>query len=113
MPPMSHHARFDTWQTTGSRRSFLRVGVLGACGLALPELFHGQALARQGTAPQSSKKPRSGAAGANFGRARRCVLLFLTGGPSQHDTWDMKPKAPAEIRGELRPIATEVPGLSV
>jgi hypothetical protein len=41
------------------------------------------------------------------------VLLFLTGGPSQHDTWDMKPEAPAEIRGELRPIATAVPGIQV
>src|SRR5262249_20838430 len=48
-----------------------------------------------------------------FGRAKRCLLLFLTGGPPQHDTWDLKPDAPAEVRGELKPIATSVPGLRV
>jgi hypothetical protein len=41
------------------------------------------------------------------------VLLFLTGGPPQLDTWDMKPDAPVEIRGELQPIATNVPGIQV
>ena len=39
-----------------------------------------------------------------------CILLFLVGGPSQLDTWDMKPDAPEEIRGPFRPIATNVPG---
>jgi hypothetical protein len=48
-----------------------------------------------------------------FGRARRCLLLFLTGGPPQLDTWDLKPDAPAEVRGELKPIATNVPGVRV
>jgi hypothetical protein len=46
-----------------------------------------------------------------FGRARRCLLLFLTGGPPQLDTFDPKPDAPVEIRGELKPIATRAPGL--
>ncbi len=81
--------------------------MLGACGLGLSELIHGQALARAAAANGSPS------ADSTFGRARRCVLLFLTGGPSQHDTWDMKPEAPAEVRGELRPIDTAVPGIKV
>src|SRR5262245_51565796 len=79
------------------RRAFLRLGTLG--GLALPTLL--RAAARPG--------PRRG----SFGKARRCLLLFLTGGPPQHDTWDMKPAAPERIRGELKPIATRVPGVQV
>lgn len=82
-----------------SRRDFLRVGVLGGLGLSLPDFL--QAGTSQGN--------RSG----SFGRAKQCVLLFLTGGPSQLDTFDLKPEAPAEIRGELKPIATHVPGIQV
>src|SRR6187200_83924 len=78
-----------------SRRDFLTVGSLGSLGLSLP------ALSQAATIPGLDC----------FGRAKRCVLLFLTGGPPQHDTWDLKPDAPAEIRGELRPIATRAPGL--
>src|SRR5689334_8005430 len=82
-----------------TRRDFLRLGALG--GLTLPALLRA-----------SSARPAKGAV-PSFGKAKRCVLLFLTGGPPQHDTWDMKPDAPAEIRGELKPIATSVPGLRV
>src|SRR5262245_21033913 len=82
------------------RRDFLTVGGLGALGLALP------ATARAAPASPGARLP-------GFGRARRCVLLFLTGGPPQLDTWDLKPDAPAEIRGELTPIATSVPGIRV
>ncbi len=82
------------------RRDFLRVGALGGLGLSLPRLLRAAA-------------GRSAPAPAGFGRARRCVLLFLTGGPSHLDTWDPKPLAPVEYRGELRPIATTVPGVSV
>ena len=57
-------------------------------------------------AAESSER-RSG----TFGRAKRCIFVFLNGGPSQLDTWDMKPDAPAEIRGELQPIATKTPGI--
>ena len=46
-------------------------------------------------------------------RANACVFLFLFGGPSHIDLWDMKPDAPAEVRGEFRPIATRVPGIHV
>jgi hypothetical protein len=79
------------------RRDFLRIGSLGALGLSLPRLLR--------AAPSR--------AGGHFGQARRCILLFLTGGAPQLDTFDPKPDAPAEYRGELRPIATRLPGVQV
>jgi hypothetical protein len=81
-----------------SRRDFLRVGSLGGLGLSLPRLL--QAESGPATAP-------------GFGSAKRCVLLFLTGGPPQLDTWDPKPDAPIGVRGELKPIATAVPGIRI
>ncbi len=50
---------------------------------------------------------------SSFGRAKSCIVLFLMGGPPQHSTWDPKPDAPAEVRGDLGPISTTVPGLSI
>jgi hypothetical protein len=47
----------------------------------------------------------------SFGRAKRCLFVFLNGGPSQLDTWDMKLDAPADVRGELQPLATKTPGV--
>jgi Protein of unknown function (DUF1501) len=85
----------DGW----TRREWLRVGGLGAFGLTLPGLL----AAREAQA----------AAGKRRGKARACIVLFFLGGPPQHDTWDPKPEAPAEIRGDLKPIATATPGLLV
>lgn len=51
--------------------------------------------------------------GAGFGRARSVILLWMLGGPPQHETWDPKPDAPAEFRGPFGSIATSVPGLRV
>src|SRR3954447_14602867 len=83
-----------------SRRDFLRVGAIAGLGLGLPQLIRSTAAAgRDGS--------------SSFGRARRCILLFPVGGPSQLDTFDPKPDAPAGIRGEFRPIATAVPGVHV
>jgi hypothetical protein len=48
-----------------------------------------------------------------FGRARRCLFLFMWGGPSQLDTFDLKPLAPAEVRGEFKPVPTATPGLQI
>ena len=48
-----------------------------------------------------------------FGRAKSCILLFMWGGPAHQDTWDLKPLAPAEVRGEFRPISTKVPGIQI
>lgn len=87
-----------------SRREWLRVGGLGVGGLALPRLLQ----ARAGAASQPGADGLPG-----FGRAKSCIVLFLTGGPPQHETWDPKPDAPVEIRGPYKPIATATPGLQV
>jgi Protein of unknown function (DUF1501) len=81
-----------------SRREFLRLGAIGALGLSMP------AILRASTAS-------SGTLG--FGRARRCILLVPMGGPSQFETWDPKPDAPVGVRGEFKPIATNVPGIQL
>ena len=84
----------DGW----TRRDVLQVGGLGALGLALPE-----ALGRSAT----------NASNQGFGRARACVLIYLFGGPSHIDLWDLKPDAPDGFRGEFRPIDTNVPGIRI
>src|SRR4051794_39434741 len=85
-----------------SRREFLQVGGLGTAGLALPELFRARAQAAGATG--AANRP---------GRAKACILLFMGGGPPQMDTFDLKPDAPAGVRGELRPIATSAPGVQI
>src|SRR3954470_3864527 len=82
-----------------TRREILRVGGLGllGAGLRLPDL------ADAATDPGDS----------SFGRAKSCIVLFLMGGPPQQSTWDPKPNAPTEIRGEFGPIDSIVPGLQV
>jgi len=77
----------------------LQVGSLGLAGLALPWLL----------AADESAPARSGV--AKDGRAKSCILLFLMGGPPQHSTWDPKPDAPADVRGEIAPLATNVAGM--
>ncbi len=78
-----------------SRRRMLRIGGTGLIGgLSLPRLFEMQARAATPTAA----------------RAQACIFLFLEGGPSTIDLWDLKPEAPKEIRGPYSPIATNVPG---
>jgi hypothetical protein len=74
-----------------SRRAILKAGGLSAFGLPL-------------AAYGASSEPA---------RAKACIVLFLVGGPPQHSTWDPKPDAPKEIRGEFAPIATNVPGLQI
>jgi hypothetical protein len=85
-----------------SRRDFLQIGGLGMAGLALPALFRARAKA-------------AGVSGApiSAGRAKSCILLFMGGGPPQMDTFDLKPDAPPEVRGALKPIATSVPGIRI
>jgi len=78
-----------------SRRRMLQIGGIGAFGLSLPEMLRAQQHAAHAELHPS---------------ADACILIFLSGGPSHLDMWDMKPSAPAEIRGEFRPIATTVPG---
>ena len=81
-----------------TRREMMRVGSLLPLGLSLPSL-----LANQATAGTKKTRPQ----------ARACLIVFMEGGPSQIDMWDMKPNAPANIRGEFQPIATQIPGLSL
>ena len=93
-----------------TRREWLRVGGLGTLGLTLPQLL---AAAEQsgGTSPSSTSPLARGLGGTTFGRAKNVIYLWLQGGPPQHETFDPKPDAPAEIRGPFRPIATNVPGI--
>jgi hypothetical protein len=85
-----------------TRREWLRLGGLGAFGLALPELL--RARSAQGATQHAERA---------FGKAKSCIVLFLLGGPPQHETWDPKPDAPTGIRGDLRPISSAVPGMQV
>ncbi|HEX3727694.1 MAG TPA: DUF1501 domain-containing protein [Pirellulales bacterium] len=84
------------------RRDVLRAGSLGLFGLGLGELLRSRSAAADVPSGASS-----------FGRAKNCILLFMWGGPAHQDTWDLKPTAPAEIRGEFKPIATKVPGIHI
>lgn len=83
-----------------SRRRLLQVGTLGLAswGLSLPQL-----LAADARAELRSIRPT----------ADNCILLFLDGGPSHLDMWDMKPQAPEGIRGEFKPISTSLPGYQI
>ncbi len=83
-----------------SRRNFLQVGSLGIGGLSLANMLRHEA---QG-APQN---------GRSTGARKSVILIYLAGGPSHIDMYDLKPEAPAEFRGEFKPIATNVPGVEI
>jgi hypothetical protein len=95
-----------------TRREVLRVGGLGFTGLACSDLLRARAAAR--SASREHQRPEAGRrAAGGFGKARACILIFNYGGPSHLDIWDLKPDAPPEIRGEFKPTATRVPGISI
>ncbi|MDX2038427.1 MAG: DUF1501 domain-containing protein [Isosphaeraceae bacterium] len=79
-----------------TRRDFLHAGSLAGLGLGL-----------------AAHEGLKAAGAADRSKDVNCILLFLVGGPSQLDTWDMKPDAPSEIRGPFRPIETKVPGVRI
>src|SRR5262245_33474145 len=79
------------------RRAFLQAGTIGALGLSMTGVA-----ALRGAGP-------AGPAGG----PRAVIFLFLTGGASQHDTFDMKPHGPADFKGEFNPIATRTPGVQI
>src|SRR5215475_7846405 len=79
-----------------SRRTFVRLGGLAAFGLGLPQFLQARA-----NAPLAKAK------------AKRCILLWMQGGPSHIDTFDPKPDAPVEIRGEFSTIPTRIPGCRI
>jgi len=80
-----------------SRRDFMQVGALGAVGMSLEQLTAAKA---------------QGAIAAGHDE-RNVIMIFNLGAPSQLDTWDMKPEAPAEVRGPFQPIQTNVPDLHI
>lgn len=84
-----------------TRRDLLHAG--GLLGLGLPRLLHARAAAAE---PTGTRAP-------SFGRAKSCILLYLYGAPSQLETFDPKPDAPAEIRGELGSMPSTLEGLRV
>ena len=86
-----------------SRRRFLQVGYSSLVGLGLPGLLAGRASA---SAASALVKPV-------VGRAKSVIVILLSGGIGQHDSFDMKPEAPEAIRGEFKPIATSVPGVNI
>jgi hypothetical protein len=87
-----------------SRRGWLQIGGLALGGLALPDILRAQAqtAARSGERPTTDRNPAKGV-----------IMVLLPGGPTHLDSFDLKPDAPAEIRGEFRPIATNVPGIDL
>lgn len=92
-------------QTDFTRRDLLRAGSLSLLGVNLPQVLAGRA--------EAAGPPSGLDVGSSFGRAKACILLFMWGGPAHQDTWDLKPQAPAEVRGEFKPIATRVPGIDI
>jgi hypothetical protein len=87
-----------------SRRRFLKVGAFsfGATTLTLADVYRAEAAAKK-------QDPTP----ANSSQHKAVINVFLGGGPPHQDMWDLKPDAPSEIRGEFRPIATNVPGIQV
>ena len=84
-----------------SRREVLSIGTAAGINLSLAELFRLRQAAGAAEGP------------AGFGSAKSVILIYLHGGHPQHETWDPKLEAPAEIRGEFGDIATSVPGLRI
>jgi hypothetical protein len=81
-----------------SRRNFLKIGAFGA-GLTLADVLRARAQASTAGQPTPSQKS--------------AIMIFLPGGPSHMDMYDLKPEAPVEFRGEFRPIPTNVPGVQI
>jgi uncharacterized protein DUF1501 len=82
-----------------SRRQMLQAGAIGVVGLSMVDVARWRAEAAE--------------AGAKVPPGKSVIYVFLTGGPSQHDTFDMKPDGPAEYKGEFNPIATKTPGIQI
>lgn len=93
-----HNAFFPQRRCDGmTRRDMIRLGGLTALGLALPDLF----------------RRRAAAGESRSGRAKSCILIWLDGGPSHLETFDVKPDAPSEVRGPFQTIQTNVPGTNI
>jgi hypothetical protein len=82
-----------------SRRNFLHLGLMGSLGLTVADLFRLRAQSPDATTKNSG--------------AKSCILIWLDGGPSHVDTFDLKPDAPSEVRSIFKPIPTTVPGIQI
>ncbi|MFM7071297.1 MAG: DUF1501 domain-containing protein [Planctomycetota bacterium] len=82
-----------------SRRAAVQAGAIGMLGLGMNHV--------------AALRAFEPAAGIRAGSAKACVYIFLSGGLSQHESFDPKPDAPADVRGEFQPIATQTPGLRI
>src|SRR6187200_3033851 len=83
------------------RRDLLHLGGLGLFGVGLSDYI--AVRETQASTPRSRR----------FGQAKACILLYKYGSPAQHETFDPKPNAPAEVRGEMGAISTRVPGIQI
>jgi hypothetical protein len=83
----------------------LRIGGLASIGLSLPDLLRAE------SPSETPKIIPAALARTGFGRAKSCIFIYLSGGPPQHETFDPKPEAPSEIRGEFGSIRTAIPGV--
>ncbi len=83
-----------------SRRNFLQIGAFGA-GLSLVDMLRAKSLAAGGQLAATATPTKS------------AIMIYLPGGPSHIDMYDLKPDAPAEFRGEFKPIPTNVPGVQI
>ena len=90
----------------GTRRDFLHLGMLSCLGFSVADLL--RARAASAAAPASATAPARPDASA-----AACILIWLDGGPSHLETFDPKPDAPADVRGEFRPIGTSVDGVRI
>src|SRR5579872_3860190 len=80
-----------------SRRGFLTIGGMALGGISLPQVLRAEAATAGGNGPSH----------------KAIINIYLPGGPSHVDMWDLKPDAPREIRGEFQPIQTNVPGIEI
>ena len=95
-----------------TRREMLQLGGSSFLGLSLAELLR----ADERSATRHRNRASAGTVGGQpvlSPTADGCILIFLDGGPSHLDMWDMKPGAPAEIRGEFKPISSSLPGVQI
>lgn len=90
-----------------SRRQFIHVGASAWLTTSVLQAMHGR------VAQADESRAASSSLSATFGRAKSVIYLYLSGGPSQYETFDPKPDAPTEIRGSFSPISTNVPGTQI
>lgn len=98
---MNRERRVCRWDHVSvSRRESLQIGAIGILGMGINHLLG----LRQAQAAGETKPS---------GKAKSCIFIFLSGGLAQHESFDMKPEAPENVRGEFRPISTRTPGLQI